>query len=423
MNLRELEQILADQQEELVAKQTSGLCNRLEEELVELDSPLAQVVIGIRRSGKSTLCLNILHKSGVHFAYVNFDDERLATLKGEDLNSVLEVLYKLQGNFTHLFIDEIQNIDEWFLFVNRLLRRGMRVLVSGSNAKLLSGELATHLTGRYIPTRLYPFSYRDYCSYRKVDTHSLTTQAIAMRRRIFDEYLSNGGFPELLHIKSKRQYISTLLDNILKRDIEQRFKVVYKQQFEQLANHILNTVPLKVSYTSLAEQFALKSGRTAQSYVSYLQQAFLLCVVHKFSFKSVRRITGEKLYPVDVALMNNRPDAMAGENLGWRLEVVVLLELLRRQARYSSDVYYYEERSAECDFVICAGRQVVELIQVSYDISKPKTLQRELNGLLAASCATECDNLLLLTDNVRLDVTHAGKPVRIRPVHEWLLEL
>ena len=105
-------------------------------------------MIGVRRSGKSTLCYNALTRKGVKYAYVNFDDERLINLTSSDLNDVLEVLYKIYGDFNYLFIDEIQNIPEWYLFVNRLLRRQMHVVITGSNAKLLSGELATHLTGR-----------------------------------------------------------------------------------------------------------------------------------------------------------------------------------------------------------------------------------------------------------------------------------
>lgn len=110
---------------------------------------MAQVVIGVHRSGKSTLCFNVLHESRVKYAYVNFDDERLFQLKASELNDVLEVLYKLHGGFTHLFLDEIQNIKGWHLFVNRMLRQGMKIIITGSNAKLLSSELATHLTGRH----------------------------------------------------------------------------------------------------------------------------------------------------------------------------------------------------------------------------------------------------------------------------------
>lgn len=147
IDIRTLENILSDQAEEIASKQQLTFCQRKEEELVDLDSPQAQVIIGVRRSGKSTLCYNVLQRAGVKYAYVNFDDERLATLSVEELNNVLEALYKIYGKFNYLFIDEIQNIPGWYLFVNRLLRQNLHILITGSNAKLLSGELATHLTG------------------------------------------------------------------------------------------------------------------------------------------------------------------------------------------------------------------------------------------------------------------------------------
>lgn len=167
--IRILETILADQAEELAFKQTLRFCKRKEEDFIDLKSTQAQVVIGVRRSGKSTLCFNALTRNGVKFAYVNFDDERLIGLRAEDLNDVLEVLYKINGDFQYLFIDEIQNIPEWYLFVNRLLRRQMHVIITGSNAKLLSGELATHLTGRHHAIPLYPFSFAEYCEVKDVD--------------------------------------------------------------------------------------------------------------------------------------------------------------------------------------------------------------------------------------------------------------
>ena len=153
------EQVLSEQYEEIAKLQDIKLCSRKEEEQVDLDSNLAQVVIGVRRSGKSTLCYNVLKAADDKFAYVNFDDERFVDLQTADLNVVLEVLYKIYGDFKYLFLDEIQNVDGWHLFVNRLLRQRMHIIITGSNAKLLSGELATHLTGRNDQIELYPFSF------------------------------------------------------------------------------------------------------------------------------------------------------------------------------------------------------------------------------------------------------------------------
>ncbi|MDE5876291.1 MAG: ATP-binding protein [Muribaculaceae bacterium] len=422
MDKRLLENILSDQVEELAFKKTLHFCKRQEEDKIDLQSPQAQVVIGVRRSGKSTLCYNALTRQGVKFAYVNFDDERLIHLTGEDLNDVLEVLYKINGDFNYLFIDEIQNIPEWYLFVNRLLRKQMHLIITGSNAKLLSGELATHLTGRHHSITLYPFSFAEYCEVKNIDTRSRTTKSIAIRRKAFDEYMQQGGFPELQFIRHHKDYINGLVTDILKRDIEQRFKIMHVSAFEQIAHHLLNIAPTMIVDKTLQETFGLKSQHTAKNYVSYLKQAYILVGLHKYSPKSRLRLTGEKVYPVDMALMNNRENAFAGENLGWRLETIVYIELLRRYKSQGLDIYYYSDRSGECDFVVCDGRKTVLAVQVAYDISAIKTRQREIAGLMLAARKTGCDNLLLLTDHNDEDITYNGYKIAIRSVYDYVLE-
>lgn len=422
MDKRTLETILADQAEELALRKSLRFCQRREEDRIDLNSPQAQVVIGVRRSGKSTLCYNALTRKGVKFAYVNFDDERLIHLTGEDLNDVLEVLYKINGDFNYLFIDEIQNIPEWYLFVNRLLRKQMHVIITGSNAKLLSGELATHLTGRHHSIPLYPFSFAEYCDVREVDVKSRTTKAIAARRAAFDEYMRQGGFPELQFISDDRDYIDGLVNNILKRDIEQRFRILHTSAFEQMAHHLLNMAPAVVVEKTLQETFGFKSQHTAKNYLSYLKQAYLLVGLHKYSPKSRQRIIGEKVYPIDVALMNKREDAFAGENIGWRLETIVYLDLLRKYKSEGRDIYYYSEGSGECDFVVCDGRKTLLAVQVAYDISSPKTRKREIAGLLLAARKTRCDNLLLLTDHDHEDIVQDGCHIAVRPAYDYTLD-
>ena len=161
MDKRALEVILTDQKAEIDNWSSEYLCSRYEERLVDLNSPQAQVVIGVRRSGKSTLCLQTLADAGVVFAYVDFDDERLVDIEANQLNDILEVLYKIYGDFKYIFLDEIQNIKQWPLFVNRLLRPKMHVVLTGRTAKLLSNHLATHRTGRSSEIALYPCSFAE----------------------------------------------------------------------------------------------------------------------------------------------------------------------------------------------------------------------------------------------------------------------
>ena len=420
---RTLEYILTDQQEELEEKAQDELCQRKEVIFVDIKSTQAQVVIGVRRSGKSTICYQALQNAGEKYAYADFDDERLDGLDAKQLNDVLETLYKIYGDFNYLFLDEIQNVEGWHLFVNRMLRKKMHVVITGSNAKLLSGELATHLSGRNKEISLYPFSFREFCSMKQVNTERKTTKAEAFRRAAFDEYLKQGGFPELFSIEDKRSYVNTLVENILKRDIEQRYRISYKAAFEKMAHHLLNVSPTMVVSTDLANTFHIKSEHTAKNYVDYLKQAYMLIGVQKYSPKSKVRAVQEKVYAVDVAMMDQRDNAFAGENLGHRLETIVLIHLVRKCKMEDMDVYYLNDRYGECDFVVCKGNTVVQAVQVSYDISAEKTRKREIKGLLLAAKQTKCNNLLLLTDHESAIVEEGGYQIKIQPVYDWCLEL
>lgn len=307
-----------------------SFCKRKEEDLINLDSNLAQVIIGVRRSGKSTLCFNVLKNAGVNYAYINFDDERLSDVTPNDLNDILEVLYKINGDFTHLFLDEAQNVEGWHLFVNRLLRQGLRILITGSNAKLLSSELETHLTGRFNAIELYPFSFEEFCNFFNIDTKTITTKLEGFRRTAFDEYIEQGGFPELLMETNSKRYVSTLVDNILKRDIQQRYNIRYFATFEKLSQYLMNIAPTILSITELTKLFGIRSSQTTNNYIKYLKQAYLMVGLSKYSTKSKLRVTEEKIYTVDVAIMDGRFQAFVGDNLGWRLETIVYLELLKQ---------------------------------------------------------------------------------------------
>lgn len=357
------------------------------------------------------------------YAYADFDDERLQGIDAGQLNELLEVLYKIYGDFEYLFLDEIQDVDGWHLFVNRMLRKKMHVVITGSNAKLLSSELATHLAGRAKEIHLYPFSFAEYCAMKGIDTERQSTKAEGIRRAAFDEYMRHGGFPELLSISDKRAYVSALVDNILKRDIEQRYNISYKAAFEQLAQHLLNVSPTSIVTTDLADTFHIKSEHTVKNYLAYLRQAFILIGIRKYTAKSKVRVTQEKVYAVDVALMNQRADAFAGDNLGWRLKTVVLLHLMKRCKQNGWDLYYLKERSGECDFIVCSGKTVMQAIQVSYDTAAEKTRKREINGLLVANRQTQCENLLLLTDHEYGDMVKNGHRITIRPVYDWSISL
>lgn len=422
MKLTDIEKVLLEQQDELANLSNEMLIHRPEEELINLKSKLAQVVIGVRRSGKSTLCFNALRKAGVHYAYANFDDERLDQLETTDLDNILQTLYKIYGKFDYLFLDEIQNIEGWPLFVNRLLRQKLHILITGSNAKLLSSELASHLTGRHHKIELFPFSFKDWCTIKEVDFRRLTTKNKGLISKAYNEYFHQGGFPELISgEENPKEYISTLIDNIITQDIKKRYNIRSIDAMKRLSHHILNETPTLIAKDTLQKTIGIKSDKTLGNYLLYLNQTYLISILNKYSSKSRERTRGEKAYAIDVALMDKRENAFSGDNLGWRLETIVYLELLRRKAQSGNDIYYFQNRSAEADFVVCDGNKTQSIYQVSYDISNPKTRKREIRGCIAAAQATQCNNILLITDHESEMIEEDGYTIQVIPVWEWLV--
>ena len=421
MKISDIEKVLLEQQDELEALEGEVLIHRPEEDLINLNSKLAQVVIGVRRSGKSTLCFNALRKAGVHYAYANFDDERLEELETKDLDNVLQTLYKIYGKFDYLFLDEIQNIDGWPLFVNRLLRQRIHIIITGSNAKLLSTELATHLTGRHHKIELFPFSFKDWCSIKDVEYTRLTTKNKGLLSKAYEEYFRQGGFPELISgEENPKEYISTLIDNIISQDIKKRYKIRNIDALKRLAHHILNETPTFIVKDTLQNIIGIKSERTLGNYLMYLNRTYLISTISKYSSRSRERARNEKSYAIDVAFMDKRENAFSGENLGWRLETIVYLELLRRKAGTENDIYYYQGRSAEADFVVCDGNKTLAVYQVSYDISNDKTRKREIKGCIAGAKATKCDNIFLITDHESEVIEEDGYSIQVVPIWEWL---
>ena len=425
--MRNLETILQDQRQELLNTDLKALLTRQEEKKIDLNSKLAQVVIGVRRSGKSRLCQKVLLESKVNFAYVNFDDENLADIKVSELNDIIEMLYRIYGDYTHLFIDEVQNAPRWPLFVNRLLRQGLHLVLTGSNANLLSDELITHLTGRYNEIRLFPFSFEEYCRINNVDMQGQHTKAIGLRGHALGKYLLGGGFPETMDGSlDKTAYTKALLDTIIKKDICKRYKVRYPASLRQVADTIIDNFCQEINFENIRETNAIRSVQTVKNYVSYLSNAYLARILHKYSFKSMERQSNQKAYIIDNAFLSNRDNSLQTENLGWRLENCIAIELLRRQKYADEQLYYLRESNRyEVDFVRTQANKVLELVQVTYDFSNPSTklFNREVGGLTKASKKTHCDNLTLIVMYGETGtIEHDGKKINVVSAADWLAE-
>lgn len=420
MTTQELLPIVAEQKEEFLSDDFASFCPREEERQIDLKSHLAQVVIGVRRSGKSTMCRKVLREANVKAAYVNFDDERLAKTQTSDLNNILEALYIVYGDFQYLFLDEVQNIEGWPLFVNRLLRQKMHLIVTGSNAKLLSNELTTHLTGRHHKITLFPFSFEEYARMKQLDTQALTTKGQAAVKRELNTYLMNGGLPELLIEKDSQGYIMALLEAIIKRDITLRFKVRYPEVLQRLATYLIDNFAQEYNATTIAELLGV-SDHTIDTYCGYLQEAFLLLALKKFSYKSRERIRDSKIYVIDNAFISNRTNTFSTENLGWRLENAIYIELLHRASKRFADVFYYRDRTFEVDFMVAKDGVVEELYQVCYDMTNEKTRKREVNSLLQGATKFHCSNLTILTFDEQETITEGDYTIQVKSASQWLL--
>jgi predicted AAA+ superfamily ATPase len=408
---RNLRKIIEDQKVELARLQAQDMLDRVPMKTVDVFSHLAQAVIGMRRSGKSVVCRKAMKDSGAAYGYVDFDDETLAKIEASDLDSVLQVVYEVYGPVDHFLFDEIQNVEGWHLFVNRLLRNGKHIVITGSNARLLTGDLATHLTGRHIPISVFPFSYAEYSRWVGGDTEEN-----------WKKYFYDGGLPETFSLVDKKGYISALYNSIISRDILGRRKVRNAQRFVDAAYVLMQQFAREVSYDNLAKKVGVSSAHTMQTYAGYLAESFLISLVRRYSPKPVERIRNEKLYVSDPGLISYFTGILGSdEELGWRLENIVYLELMRRRVNDDAEVYYYKDQTSDIDFCRVRYGKIVELIQVAYTIDGEKTRKREIAPLFSAGRKTHCKKLLLITDHNKETINEGDMTIEVLPAHEWLM--
>jgi len=379
---------------------------------------LIKVVLGPRRAGKSFFALRLVQGLG-HFGYVNFDDERLIAL--EDYDALVAAVESVYERPQHLLLDEVQNVPRWELLVNRLQRRGYDLTITGSNAHLLSSELATHLTGRHIPIVLFPFSFTEYLRSLYKD---MTEQEKA---EAFRTYVQVGGYPEpLVKDVDRREYLTTLLRSILYRDIVVRHRIRAPQSLEDLASHLMSNVARSYSYNALTKTTRLRSVHTVEKYLRHLEEAFLLFSVWRFSYK-VREQTrsNRKIYCVDNGLVTSTSFRFSSD-LGKLYENLVAISLRKREIAGELECFFWQgSQQEEVDFVIKEGTSITALVQVCVDIESPKTKSREIRALLKAAEELRCKNLLILTDSTEgeeeaLWYGLRGK-VRFVPLWRWLL--
>ena len=389
----------------------------------------------IRRPPRSTLfpyttlfrsVYGFLLLKNTNFAYVNFDDDQIINHYTSD--SLIEGIHQVYPRFQYVFFDEIQNIPDWELLVNKLHRRGYNIVITGSNANLLSSELGSALTGRYIAINVFPFSFKEYCSVKKFPYNSietLTPEKKGEALSIIEQYMMEGGFPEcILNPGIIKNYLSALFDSILLKDIVKRFNVRYSQQIYNLANYLLANYSNEYSYNSLKESLNFNSVATVQKFVGYLEEPFIFFSLPRFSNKvSTVLKSARKLYVVDNGFIKAHSFEVS-PNFGRLMENLVLIELLRRGYRLGLELFYYKTKThKEVDFVCRKGAKTEYLIQVCYDIAGKKTLDREITALTEAYTELGSGSLIILTWQTQDIINSNNKQIRLLPLWKWLLEM
>lgn len=399
--------LLKDELVRIVKKQQKDLLKELGVKRdfdVKLLSKFASIISGVRRCGKSTLARQFLkNKKPVYYIY--FEDISLADFELSDFTLLEEIFEEKLGKKGIFFFDEIQNIPAWEKYVRQLVDQGKQVLITGSNASMLSKELGTRLTGRHISKELYPFSYKEFLKLKK-QKHSI---------KLFDEYLLKGGFPEYLKTDDS-DILRNLFQDIFYRDVMQRNDLRNEKAIKILLHYLLSNIGKEISFNKLKSLIGVGSVNTITQFIDHFEQAYLLFTIRKFDYSLKKQLVNpKKIYCVDNAIINTNAFSFS-ENKGRLLENVVFIDLLRRE----KEVYYYKN-NYECDFVIQKGLKIVEAIQVTEKLERHNK-EREINGLLEALETHNLSQGLILTHNQKEEFVINNKKIIVKPIHEYLLE-
>lgn len=410
---------------DILLLQKRELNEKLKEKYIErnidfkkFNNDMIKVITGPRRAGKSFFSIHTLNRLG-NFGYVNFDDERLIGLK--DYDEIISAMNSIYNEPKYLLLDEIQNLEKWELFASRLQRQGYNLIITGSNSKLLSTELAAHLTGRHLAITIFPFSFKEFL---KTGEKELTENEIKEKLHF---YLTYGGYPEPLvkGVIDYRDYLSTLFDSIIYKDIVKRFRIRFIQAIEDLATYLISNTTKAYSYNTLSKITKCKSVHTVEKYLNYLEESFIFFRLNRFSFKIKEQISApRKIYCVDNGLIYAKAFRFS-RDIGKLYENIVCIELKKLEVSGVTSIFYWKNpQHEEVDFVVKEGTKVKKLIQVCYNVDDIDTKKREVRALIKASQELKCNNLLVITDDFKAveEVNWYGTKRKIKfvPLREWL---
>lgn len=382
-----------------------------------LESKLIKLITGPRRVGKSTQALLMLRER--NFAYLNFDNKPL--LDAWDEQMVMRMLDDVYPGYDYLLLDEVQNLDGWDMWVSELYRRGKNLVVTGSNAKMLSGEMATVLTGKYLQVEMLPFGLDEFFDWHNLDINNIKEEERTHAAALTDDYLRCGGYPEtVLSRQITASYLYTLFDSIIWKDVVRRHRVRNSTELGDLATYLLSNFCNPLSTTELTAQLGFASVNTTQKYLDYLHEPYLFYYLPRYDKKlKLMKKAQRKVYVVDNGFVLAKAFSLS-ENLGRLLENQVFVELLRRGYNTERSLFYYRSRNdKEVDFVLRDGFKVSRLVQVCYDISNEKTLRREVAALTECAQELNCQDLVIVTMNEERIINKDGLEIHVVPVGKF----
>jgi uncharacterized protein len=382
-------------------KKDSGLKRDALATLPDLTA-FALIVSGIRRCGKSTLLYQLLQQKYPNALYLNFEDPRLYEFDIADFHRLDEAIMLSGSNV--LFFDEIQIIPEWERYIRQKLDEDYKIVITGSNASLLSRELGTRLTGRHITKELFPFSYHEFCKYQSLPHNKISLL----------NYLDTGGFPEYVK-QGAPEILNQLFEDILIRDIAVRYGVRDVKTLQRLAFYLLSNVSKLITGNRLKTLFDIGSTSTVMEYLSHLEYSYLLHFVPKFSYSIRKQIANpRKVYGIDTGLITINSGSFS-EDRGRRFENLIYLHLRQKHR----EIYYYSEKN-ECDFVVVNNNILKEAVQVCFELN-PDNMNREVDGLIEALTFFNAPQGTIVTLEQTDKIEKDGKIVHVVPAHTYLL--
>ena len=354
-----------------------------------------------------------------NFAYLNFDNQSL--LEAWEANLVMRMLDEVYPGYEYLLLDEVQNLNAWDLWVSELYRMGKNMVITGSNAKMLSSEMATVLTGKYLQVEMLQFSLEEFFDWRKLALHELKKEQLTEAAVLTDDYLRNGGYPETVASRQlTRSYLETLFDSIVWKDVVKRHRVRNTTGLNDLAMYLVSNFCNPVSANELTDTLGFSSVNTTQKFMDYLHEPYLFFYLPRYNNKLVlMKKAPRKVYVVDNGFVAAKAFALS-DNLGRLLENHVFIELIRRGFDTEKTMFYYHSRNdKEVDFVLRNGNRIERLVQVCYDMSSPKTEKREIESLTECAEELKCSNLIIVTYNDRRTIEKNGYKIDIVPISEF----